>query len=209
MQLIEPQRWVNVIQAMNTFVSSSQLMFTIVSILADVIVFLFPVFLAGVYIVWMKKKSDVYKVYALRIFSSAIIAAIINIIIQFFFNKTRPESVLTATWSLLLKHLPTMSFPSDHAAVSMAFAIATYYFSRLLQLERAKNTMRWWAIFFVIWSIVMSLARVAVWVHRPTDILAGWVVWILAVIISRYIPTGIYNWIISLEKKIMWIFVDS
>lgn len=207
MQLVEPQRWVNLIQSLNSWVSSSQLLFTIVSVLADVIVFLFPFFLAVVYIAWMKKKNDTFKEYALRIFSSAVVAAIINIIIQLFFNKARPESALEWTWRLLLKHLPTMSFPSDHAAVSMAFGVATYYFVYLLVWAKVQKIMKWWWIFFIFGSVVMSIARVAVWIHWPTDILAGWAIWVIAMNIVHYIPTWIYNRIIALEKKITWIFI--
>jgi hypothetical protein len=81
----------------NAWVSSSQTIFSGVSVLADALVFLFPIFLAAVYIIGIKKKSDTYKEYALRIFSSSIVGAIINILIQMFFIKARPESVLTAT----------------------------------------------------------------------------------------------------------------
>ncbi len=207
MQLIEPQRWVNLLQSLNSWVSSSQLLFTIVSVLADVIVFLFPIFLVVVYIVWMKKKNNTFKEYALRIFSSAVVAAIINIIIQFFFNKARPESAIEWTGWLLLKHLPTMSFPSDHAAVSMAFGIATYYFVYLLVWTKVQKIMKWWGIFFIVWWVIMSLARIAVWIHWPTDILAGWAIWVIAMNIVHYIPRAIFTWIISIEKKIVWIFV--
>lgn len=207
MQLVEPQRGVHFIQWLNAGVSKSQIVFTWVSVLADVVVFLFPIFLAAVYIVWMKKKNDTYKEYALRIFSSAVVAAVINIVIQFFCNKARPESALEGTGWLLLKHLPTMSFPSDHAAVSMAFWIATYYFVYMLVWKNIQKIMKWWWIFFIIWWVAMSIARVAVWIHWPTDILAGWVVWILAVSIVHYLPRGIFSWIISLEKRITWFFV--
>ena len=207
MQLVEPQRWVNLIQFMNTWVSTSKLLFTIVSVLADVIVFLFPIFLVVVYIVWMKKKNDTFKEFSLRIFSSTVVAALINILIQFFFSKARPESALEWTWRLLLKHLPTMSFPSDHAAVSMAFGVATYYFVYLLVWTKVQKIMKRWAIFFILWSIVMSLSRVAVWIHWPTDILAGWVVWCVGLAIVSVLPKNIYTRIISLEKKLMWLFL--
>lgn len=207
MQLVEPQRWFTILQTLNTYVSSSKALFTIVSVLADAIVFLFPIFLLAVYMVWMKRNTNIFKEYALRIFSSAVFAAIINIIIQFFFNKARPESALEWTGWLLLKHLPTMSFPSDHAAVSMAFGIAAYFFVYLLAWAKVQKTMKLWWIFFIAGSVIMSIARVAVWIHRPTDILAGWVVWVLSCLMVFYVPTAIYNWLISIENKIMWFFM--
>ena len=206
MQLLEPQRWVTILQSLNARAWSSQALFTTISILADIIVFLFPVFLIIVYIIWMKKKSDVWKEYALRIFFSSVVAAIINIVIQLFVNKPRPETILVSANRLVLKHLPTMSFPSDHAAVSMAFWVAVYYFIVLFSQKKQKNTMQWWWIFFIIWSIIMSIARVAVGVHWPMDILIGWLVGILAVYCTTFIPEKVFQYIIMLEKKIFKFF---
>ncbi len=206
MQLIEPQRWVDLLQTMNSRVSSSQNIFHITSALADVVVFLFPLFLVIVYVAGMKKRSDTLREYALRIMSSAVVAAVINIWLQFFIQKARPETVLEWAQRLVLKHLPTMSFPSDHAAVGMAFGLAVYSFSALFLLKNTKKTFSYRWVFFIIAWVVMSLARVGVGIHWPTDILAGWLVWVLATLIVHYIPSQFYTRIIWLEKKIFGIF---
>lgn len=203
MKLIEPQRWVNLIQSMNTWASSSDVVFHVISVLADALVFLFPIYLVIMYIIGIKKKNDTRKQYTLHIFAASCMAAIINIIIQLFVDKARPETVLQSSHNLLLKHLPTMSFPSDHAAVSMAFGIWSYYFIKYLLSPKDQSKLQYWGIFFIIASIIMSLARVAVGVHWPTDILAGWIVWIVAVVIINQIPKGFFSWIIMIEKKIL------
>lgn len=147
--------------------------------------FLYPILLVVLYIIGIKKKSRPLKIYALYVFFSACVSALLNIVIQAFVTKARPESVLTGADNLLLKHLPTMSFPSDHAAVSMAIAIAlicaTIYvivkysqkseqpFKNFLHNRKIFVTI---GVLFLLASIVMSIARVAVGVHWPTDILA-------------------------------------
>lgn len=203
MKLFEPQRGVDILQHMNTWASLSETRFHIISLIADVIVFAFPVFLIVVYCLGILKKNVSLKKYALSVFFSACTAAIINIIIQMFFDKARPETVLQGTERLLLKHLPTMSFPSDHAAVSMAFAWAVYYFAHYItQKEHIRTYKNIWVALF-IWSLAMSIARVAVWIHWPTDILAGWGIWLLAVWIVRFFPKKIYSVLILIEHKIV------
>ncbi|MBU0626760.1 hypothetical protein KKG31_02715, partial [Patescibacteria group bacterium] len=70
-----------------------------------------------------------YKMVALFVAASALFAFIANIIIQFFVDKVRPHIVLgladKKTETILHKFLPASSFPSDHAALSMAIAMGT------------------------------------------------------------------------------------
>lgn len=61
----------------------------------------------------------------------------------------------------LIPHPPDTSFPSDHAAGSFAFAVGMFYASR---------SAGWWS---VLLALVVSVARVFVGVHWPTDVLAG------------------------------------
>ncbi len=204
MQLFEPQWWVILLQQLNTWVSTSNQLFNVVSFLADAVVFLFPIFLIVIYIYGITKKQKNMKIHALRIFSSAFFAAVINIIFQLFFHKDRPETVLEGTQRLILKHLPTMSFPSDHAAVSMAFASAILLWIGLYEINKQKKNIIYTGVFFLIAGIIMSICRVVVGIHRPTDILAGWVVWLIAAYISiKIIPISFYNWIISIEEMIL------
>lgn len=189
-------------QAINARTSISQTRFSVASFLADAIVLLFPIVLTVMYVYGITKNVNIWKEYALRVFSSTVVAVCINLIIQLFFDKARPETVLEWTQRLILQHLPTMSFPSDHAAVWLSFAVALLVFARLLQGTHMYVTMRRVAVFFIIGGIVMSIARVAVGIHWPTDIIAWWIVACIAVAVTKNIPEGIFLHLVRFEKNI-------
>lgn len=204
MQLVEPQWWINVLQSMNAWVSQAPIRFNTASFVADFIVFLLPVFLVVLYVFWIYNKKNNYKMYALRIFSSATIAAVINILFQVFLNKSRPETALEGAQRLILKHLPTMSFPSDHAAVSMAFAVWILIWIWMLKNQKQAKIITYIWIFFIIASIAMSVARVMVGIHWPTDILAWWIVGIIAAYCAYYVlPEKILQFLIKIEENIL------
>jgi membrane-associated phospholipid phosphatase len=62
---------------------------------------------------------------SLTLFLNTILAFVVNYIIKFFVQRPRPYETLdlpTPTEELALSNIPTDSFPSDHAAVSMTIA---------------------------------------------------------------------------------------
>jgi membrane-associated phospholipid phosphatase len=71
--------------------------------------------------------------------------------------------------------LPASSFPSDHAVVSMAFAMATL----LWWLYNKKRFFTWSGVIFIIISLIMTACRILTLVHWPSDILAWLVLWVL------------------------------
>ena len=168
----------------------------IVPITADVFVFLFPILLIVIYVIWLIKKNDKPKESALWIFRTAIFTSTVNICTQFFFNKSRPSVLLFGeenTETILHKFLPNSSFPSDHAAMSMWFAM--WILIRWIKNKDKKYIWLW--IVFLIFSLIMWFSRVMVWVHRPTDIIWGFLIWIIVpLILSR-------NCIYKLLKKIL------
>ncbi len=92
-----------------------------------------------------------------------------------FFYRVRPFVGHAVTQ--LISYPPDASFPSDHTTAAFVLVVALWPV-----LGRA----RW---FWVVWSVLIGLARVMVGVHYPTDVLggaalgAGWGV--LALILSR------------------------
>jgi membrane-associated phospholipid phosphatase len=58
----------------------------------------------------------------------------------------------------------------------MAFGLAVYFFATKSLIGKTKKIFSYRGVFFIVASIVMSLARVGVGVHWPTDIVAGWIV---------------------------------
>lgn len=141
---------------------------------ADIPIFFLPLFLVITWVYYtykdknIKKKKDL-----LFLFYSCIIAIVINFIIQYFIHIDRPETVIEWVWKLLLDHIPNASFPSDHAAVSVAFLLGLFY-------ARFTKT----AIFFAIPVIIMNISRVILGVHWPLDILCGMLIWIISALIS-------------------------
>jgi len=67
---------------------------------------------------------------ALWVFWAGILSTFVNVFIQFWVTKDRPDIVMDLMYSkredlILYDYLPTASFPSDHATMSMAIALAT------------------------------------------------------------------------------------
>ena len=194
--LQEPLRWVNLVTSLNEYMKYHDFLLKIIPITADIFVFLFPILLVIIYLIWIIKKNDKIKESALRVFWSAIITSIINICTQFFFSKSRPTVLLFGqeeSETILHKFLPNSSFPSDHAAMSMWFAM--WLLIRWIKQKNKTYTILW--IIFLIFSLVMWTSRIMIWVHRPTDIIWGFLIWIVVpLILSR-------NWIYKLLKKIL------
>ncbi|MDR2189652.1 MAG: hypothetical protein LBP53_00145 [Candidatus Peribacteria bacterium] len=95
---------------------------------ADIFTFIYPIFLVALYLKGMIKKQKELKEGALFIFLSCFISVLINIFIQSFFLKHRPNiELFNENIGETLFHglLPDSSFPSDHAVVGMSIAIAT------------------------------------------------------------------------------------
>lgn len=204
-RIIEPVWWKNLMIALNDRMAKHDILVWLVPYTADIFVFTYPVYLVGLYLYGVNKRSTYYKEAALWIFFSAATAAIVNQVIQFFGDKQRPELAITNKENLILSHLPTDPFPSDHAAVSVAIAMATL----LWWLKNKDKKFLWWSVFFWIASLTMSVSRVAVAIHWPTDILVWLAVWVLSALlifskwVRGWIKTRLIVPLIQLEK---WLF---
>lgn len=97
----------------------------IVPYTADIFVFSYPIYLVALYLWGIGKRKDYYKEAALYFFFSTVGTVSINMLIQFFGDKSRPELAVDTKHQLILDHLPNDPFPSDHAAVSATIAMAT------------------------------------------------------------------------------------
>ena len=172
MQLIEPQRGVSLLLTLHKAMTSSPVRAYLTPTLADVFVFTYPIYLIILYCMgWIRKQIN-YKVASLWIFINVGITTIINIGIQFFVEKSRPNVVLglyEKTETVLHKYLPSSSFPSDHAAVSMSIAMATL----LRGIQKKDKKFLIIGSILIIFSGIMCVSRIATAVHWPTDILGG------------------------------------
>jgi undecaprenyl-diphosphatase len=93
--------------------------------------------------------------------SSAVIALGIGKVISELVDRARPFVLDSGGVHIFSAHTPDPSFPSDHATAS--FAIATAIFLR----------HRSWGIVALVAAAVLSVGRVALGVHFPSDVLAG------------------------------------
>lgn len=200
LKLIEPNRGITLIKNLNNTMNQSPILAHRTPILADVFVFSYPVYLAALYIAWRVYKNINYKKSALFIFTSVLSSTVANIIIQYFVEKSRPNIVLELVdlkkETPLHQYLPSSSFPSDHAAVSMSIAIASIIRGIA---HKDQKYLRFGGI-LIGFSIIMCTARVATAVHRPTDIIGGMLVGILIPIILSNKKIFTY-----LDKIFTWI----
>lgn len=209
--ITEPVRWEKLMIALNNWMTKHDLLVWLVPYTADIFVFTYPVYLVALYLYGINKRSTYYKEAALAVFFSAAMASITNQVIQFFGEKSRPEQAITNKENLLLSHLPTDPFPSDHAAVSMAIAMATLMWGLR---HKDKKFLRW-SVFFFLASLTMGVSRVTLAIHWPTDILVWISVWVLSalLIFSRPVWKRLKKWLIAplihiekwLFKKVFWV----
>ncbi len=166
--LIEPEWWKSIMLELNYIFQNNQLLYKIVPYTADVFVFFYPVYLVVLYLYWVYRIYR-YKKASLYIFFSVLFSFLINIFIQLFVDKSRPETFITVKGKLLLQHVPDVSFPSDHAVVSSSIAWSSIYWAIL---NKDKNIF-YIGILLLIFSFIMMISRVAAWVHWVTDVIVG------------------------------------
>ncbi len=177
-----------------------------IPIMADVFVFSYPIYLLALYFYWMNKRKNYYKDAALLLFFASFGSVFVNILIQMFIVKARPDVVLdmfleSREW-LFLQTLPKDTFPSDHAA--LAAAIATVTLMRGLK-HKDKLFVRL-SFPFILFAIIMGLGRITVGIHRPTDIIVwtivGILVWLLVFCtpILKFLRNVIFKWIIHIQE---------
>ena len=87
-------------------------------------------------------------------------AYIITLILKMIVHAPRPFIALSNIYPLVLE-TPHDSFPSGHATVFFALAVALYTYDKV-----------WGSIFFVV-AVLVALSRVIAGVHFPIDILTG------------------------------------
>lgn len=207
-ELIEPLWWMNILNRWLDIQNKYEWLANLAPTFADVFVIAYPIFLVALYVYAILKKKNSIKQGCLYIFLATFIAVLINIWIQCFFYKERPIVVLNQVEveeTLLHEILPTSSFPSDHAVVSMAFAMATL----LRWIYSKRKFFTWSGLLFIIISLVMTACRILTLVHWPSDIVAGLWLWILVPLLLMIRPIryvllrGVINPIIRFEQWII------
>lgn len=91
---------------------------------------------------------------------------LVNFFLKGYVDRVRPAEVVSGLSCLVTVSDP--SFPSGHAAAGFAAATAIY-----------KSTRKWIGIPCVTLAVLLSLSRLYVGAHYPTDVICGAVIGIL------------------------------
>ena len=112
-----------------------------------------------------------------------------NMVIKNVVARTRPYDAYNGEITLLVKKLSDYSFPSGHTLAS--FEGATCIFIRYKK----------WGIAALTLAFLIALSRLYLFVHYPSDILAGMILGITFAIIGTLIINRIYKRRDTLSKK--------
>ncbi len=203
-KITEPQWWINLLKTLFTWMQASAFWSYRIPVLADVFLFTYPVYFLVLYIYGIAKKKIYFKISALYIFAGVIVSFVVNIALQFFADKVRPNVFLwladLKNETILNKFMPTSSFPSDHAAVTMSIAMMSLF--RGIK-NKDKKFLRFGGI-LIIFSLITWFARVSSGVHRPTDIIWGSIIGIVIPLILMWKPIYKFGtWIAERIAKVI------
>lgn len=113
--------------------------------------------LLGLFIVWLTG-NPAWKAWSIKVGAAIVVLAVTVLVMKFRFRRARPEG----TWGNVYRKSDPHSFPSGHAARSALLAVLS------------AGLGPWWlAAILIPWAPLVSLARVSMGLHYPTDVLAG------------------------------------
>lgn len=120
--------------------------------------------MAGLVLVWLFTGGSWHVHTALMAIGVGVLAVLV-LAIKFTIRRQRPEG----EWGAIYRNTDPHSFPSGHAAraamlAGMALGLGPTWFGWLV----------------LAWAPLVSLARVATGVHYLSDVLAGWVLGVIA-----------------------------
>ena len=119
--------------------------------------------------------------YSIRILAFAISSLLLLFWFKFFFNRPRPLIPL-------LKHVPGLSFPSGHAFMSFTFfGLMIYIIYKEIENKLLKFILIT-AIFLLV--LMVGLSRIYLRVHYASDVIAGYSLGMLSLVISLVVLEG-------------------
>jgi undecaprenyl-diphosphatase len=120
--------------------------------------------LAGLGLLWLSAPEP-WKSLAARVTLAVLALAVIVLLIKFRIRRERPAG----EWGAIYRRSDPHSFPSGHAARAMMLAVLAIGWGPA-----------WLAVLLVFWAPLVSLARVLMGLHYPTDVIAGGLIGLLA-----------------------------
>jgi membrane-associated phospholipid phosphatase len=123
--------------------------------------------------------------FSIRIAAIALSSLGLMIVLKQLFQRKRPEIPL-------LSHAQGLSFPSGHALMSVTFYGLLIY----IILQTISNKPLKWSLtgFFVVLILMIGFSRVYLRVHYASDVLAGFIIGLLWLLISLAILKRIENY---------------
>lgn len=119
---------------------------------------------------------------------------ITKLLVPHIWFRPRPDLAIIGAKELLF-HRPDYSFPSDHATALFALTFGLYFFGY-------KKAANW----FLLYAIIISVARVSLGVHFPLDIIGGLISGLIGAVIVKIfeapLDKAVWKPLIKFLKKI-------
>jgi membrane-associated phospholipid phosphatase len=142
--------------------------------------FLFPAYVLMIIYFLIRRK----RVLCLHIAIVALTSTTLSQGAKRIFQRARPDLPL-------IQALKTYSFPSGHALSSFIFCSVLVY---LIWRARMQIFWKWlFSIFLFLFSMTIGMSRVVLKMHYPTDVLAGFCLGFIWVILSFYLLNRIQS----------------
>jgi len=111
-------------------------------------------FLALIFLLFYKKWKGI-----ILVFFSSFLAYFLSVVLKFFFHTIRPYLALPNVHALFNES--GYAFPSGHASFFMALAVSLFFYNKKV------------GYIFMLFALLIGLARIIAGVHFPVDILGG------------------------------------
>lgn len=178
---------------LNSLIGQSSVLDFIIKMIAIYTVYLVPILMLYFFYFYFRKDEKGRKFMLGILINSVFCWQIVAGIIGRLVNRPRPFDVAGAREVVF--HLPSYSFPSDHALFLIFLSVYLYLFG-----------YKRMGIIALIITVIVSIARVIGGLHWPGDVLAGWVLGTLLAYFLYLIRKPVEKYISSpllwLAKKI-------
>jgi undecaprenyl-diphosphatase len=152
-----------IVQHLNAWISASRILTDLGIFLASYLQYVLAALLFYFAIRSRAQLKENISASALAVFAAVTARLAVKPAVVHFFHRARPDILLTNIHRLIPPDIADnyRSFPSGHAIFFFALATVIYHYNKK------------WGYFFFASALIMGIARVAVGVHWPTDILGG------------------------------------
>lgn len=133
--------------------------------------------------------SRKWKLACASAFASSAIALLINQVISHLWDRTRPFVAHPAVhvWGARTRDA---SFPSDHASAAFSIAFAVFFFDR------------WVGSLLLTAAGVISIGRVFIGVHYPSDVVAGFLIGLASALLVVHLLRPLIERVVRLVERV-------